>query len=385
MIAVGLMSGTSLDGIDAALIEIRPHGARYTIELLDFVTQPFAPELADALRAALPPNAGSVAQLAKLHHDLGLALAQAAGGVARERRVDFVASHGQSIWHQGERRITMQIGDAFPIRAALHATVCYDFRTADTAAGGCGAPLVPYFDAVMLAADDEDRVALNLGGIANFTVLPRGVVRGPDGAFDVVAYDSGPGNMLIDSFVRLRTGGTATFDRDGALAARGRIDAAVLSSMLSDPYFAAPAPKSTGRERFGAQFLAGHGLDGLSLEDGAATLTALTAASVADAIGKVGLDRPRVLVSGGGAQNPQLMTMLAQRLAGGSVESLAVMGIDPDAKEAIAFALLGYETLRARVSNVPRATGAARAVCLGAIAPYDLTRLLVRVEAECAP
>jgi anhydro-N-acetylmuramic acid kinase len=385
VIAVGLMSGTSLDGIDAALVEIRPHGTRYDIELLDFVTQPFAPDLADALRAALPPNDGSVGRLARLHRELGEAFAQAARAVARERRVDYVASHGQSIWHEGERGVTLQIGDAFAIRAAMDATVCYDFRSADTAAGGCGAPLVPYFDAVMLATDDEDRVALNVGGIANFTLLPRGLERGSDGSFDVVAYDCGPGNMLIDAFVRARTDGASNFDRDGALAARGRIDQNVLQAMYGDPYFALPAPKSTGREHFGAQFLTRYGIDGLSLEDGAATLTALTATSVADAIRATGAQQRRVLVSGGGVRNPQLMSMLAQRLAGSRVESLAVMGIDPDAKEAIAFALLGYETLRARASNVPRATGAKRAVCLGAIAPYDLSRLLVAVEVECAP
>jgi len=384
VIAVGLMSGTSLDGIDAALVEIRPRGDGYAIDLLDFVTQPFAPDLADALPAALPPSPGTIAQLATLHREVGMALARAAGAVARERRVDFVASHGQSIWHDGGRHISLQIGDAFPIREALRTTVCYDFRTADTAAGGCGAPLVPYFDAVMLADADEERVALNLGGIANFSALPRGLRRGADGAFDVLAYDSGPGNMLIDALVRRRTDGAQKFDRDGALAARGRVDAALLEAMLSEPYFTSPSPKSTGRELFGAQFLERYDLDGLSLEDAAATVTALTAASVADAIRGAGLQRPRVLVSGGGARNPTLMGMLGQRLAGSCVESTQTMGIDPDAKEAIAFALLGYETLRGRVSNVPRATGARRAVCLGAVAPHDWARLMVRIEAECA-
>jgi anhydro-N-acetylmuramic acid kinase len=380
VIAIGLMSGTSLDGIDAVLVRIRPRRRTYTIDLLNFITFPFEEALLQRLRAALPPNAGTVADLAQLHHDLGAAFAQAAMQAKSDMPVDYVASHGQTIWHAGERRVTLQIGDPFIIREAMHSTVCYDFRSADCAAGGHGAPLVPYVDALMLGSDDEDRVAVNIGGIANLTVISRGA-----GPYEVVAFDSGPGNMLIDAFVRARTKGEMPFDRDGALALAGRVNSAALDAMLADPYFAFPPPKSTGRERFGAHFLQAHAshLDRLSLEDGAATLTALTVRTLADAIALAAPSHAHVLVSGGGAHNRALMGGLQERLPHARVERSDVMDFHGDAKEAIAFALLGYETLRGRAANVPRATGAEHPVPLGSIAPYDLHSLLAKVDAEC--
>lgn len=386
MKAIGLMSGTSFDGIDAVLVDIVPRGDGYSATQIDFVSLPYADDVARRLRAALPPNRGSLQELAELHRDVGLEFARAARAVASDARVDFVASHGQSMWHDGERNVTLQIGDPFVIREAMHATVCYDFRTADTAAGGCGAPLVPYVDAMLLASGDESRVALNLGGIANLTVLPRGLQRGAGGGYDVVAFDTGPSNMLIDAFVYARSNGERRFDRDGELAARGRINEALLKAMLAEPYFAQAPPKSTGRELFGAQFLDRYAaqLDDLSDEDGAATLTALTVASVGVAIAAHAPGVGRVIASGGGARNPTLMAGLARRLAPAIVESSDAAGIDADAKEAIAFAILGYETLRGRPGNVPRVTGARHPSVLGGIAPHDLARLLVRIEAECA-
>jgi anhydro-N-acetylmuramic acid kinase len=380
MIAIGLMSGTSLDGIDAVLVRIRPRRRTYSVDLLNFVTCPFEDTLLQRLRGALPPNAGTVADLAQLHHDLGAAFAHAAELAMSDMPIDYIASHGQTIWHAGERHITLQIGDPFMIREVMQTTVCYDFRSADCAAGGHGAPLVPYVDALLLASDDEDRVAVNIGGIANLTVMPRGV-----GPYDVIAFDSGPGNMLIDAFVCARTNGDMLFDRDGALAAAGRVDADALAAMLADPYFALLPPKSTGRERFGAHFLQGHAsrLERLCLEDGAATLAALTVRSLADAIASTAPAGAHVLVSGGGAHNPVLMSGLQERLPGMRVERSDVMNFHGDAKEAIAFALLGYETLRGRAANVPRVTGAQHPVPLGSIAPYDLHSLLAKVEAEC--
>ncbi len=375
MIAVGLMSGTSLDGIDAALVELTPRADGYAIELLRFQTLPFERELAEALRAALPPQRGSTEDVARLHHRLGEAFAHAASEVLRGDRVDFIASHGQTIFHDGERSVTLQIGDAFVIREALRACVCYDFRSADCAAGGAGAPLVPFLDALLFGDEHEDRVAVNIGGIANLTILPKGG--------EASAFDAGPGNMLLDTFVAQRTGGSELFDRDGAHAARGSVDAALLERMLADPYFSASAPKSTGRERFGAQFLRAHpALEALSLEDGLATLTQLSAVVLADAIEGSGLERPRVILSGGGAYNRALTSRLQTRLPAARVERSDGMGIPADAKEAIAFAVLGYETLRERAANVPKATGARRRVPLGAIAPYGLKELLERVERE---
>ena len=380
MIAIGLMSGTSLDGIDAALVRIVPRGDGYDIELLNFATKPFDEDLDRSLRAALPPHEASASAIAELHRRLGAAFARAARSVAGALSVDYVASHGQTIYHDGAAHLTMQIGDPFVIREALRATVCYDFRTADCVAGGTGAPLVPYVDVLLLGDPQEDRVALNLGGIANVTALPRGA--SPN---DALAFDTGPGVMLIDAFVQMRTGGAARYDEDGSLAAAGTPDTTALAAMLADPYFTLSPPKSTGREQFGAHFLLARSalLERLSLEDGCATLTELTAASVAGAIVSLGMARARVLCSGGGARNLALLRRLAARLPEARVEPSESIGVNGDAKEAVAFAVLGYETLRERAANVPRVTGASRAVPLGAIAPFALHRLLAEVESEC--
>jgi anhydro-N-acetylmuramic acid kinase len=379
MLAVGLMSGTSLDGIDAALVRICPRGPTYELELVRFQTFPFDPALRDDLLAALPPNVGSVAAVAQLHHALGRAFAQAAKAVIGSQQIDFVASHGQTLWHDGPRHVTLQAGDAFIIREATGATVCYDFRSADCAANGQGAPLVARVDALLLGGAGEDRVALNLGGIANVTFLRKGAA--PE---EAVAFDTGPGTMLLDAFVAERTDGRQPFDADGDLARRGRVDETLLDEMLADEFFAAPIPKATGRERFGIHFLAQHArLKALALEDGAATLTELTAASVARAIRDAGLQTARVIAAGGGARNRRLMQRLAARLEDASVECSDAMGMPVEAKEAMAFVVLGYETLRERAGNVPAATGADRPVVLGAIAPQNLRELLARVEREC--
>jgi anhydro-N-acetylmuramic acid kinase len=370
------MSGTSLDGIDAALVEIVPRGPRYAVELLRFATKPFEGELRRALAAALPPNEGSVSLVAALHRALGEAFAAAAVAIAAGERVAYVASHGQTVWHDGARHVTLQLGDAFVIREAVSATVCYDFRSADCAAGGHGAPLVPYVDELLLADSSEDRVALNIGGIANLTILPR------DGS--AWAFDTGPGTMLLDAIVAERTRGAAAYDAGGALAAAGSIDQPLLEAMLADEYFSLPPPKTTGRERFGAQFLARHGdrLARVSLEDGLATLSELTAMTIASAIEAAGMARSRTIVSGGGARNATLFGRLAKRLSQARVELSDAMGIPADAKEAIFFAVLGYETLRGRAANLPRATGAERAVPLGAVAPFELARVLGEIDRE---
>lgn len=380
MIAVGLMSGTSLDGVDAALVRLVPRGRSYEVDVLDFQTTPYGEAARDALREALPPNPGSTRAVARLHQMLGETFAQAALEVAGDSAVDFVASHGQTIYHDGDAHTTLQVGDPFAIRQAVKRTVCYDFRSADCAAGGQGAPLVPYVDALLLASDSEDRVAVNIGGIANLTVIPR-----RSAPQDVVAYDSGPGNMLIDAFISRRTNGREPFDRDGKAALAGSVNEAALKAMLADSYFALPPPKTTGRERFGTQFLDEYEswLAGLSLEDGAATLAALTAASLASAIESSAAGAGRVIVSGGGARNPAIMRELQRRLPHRRVETSDAMNVPADAKEAVAFAILGYETLRGRAANVPRSTGARSAVVLGAIAPFELTGLLEKMRAEC--
>lgn len=378
MIAVGLMSGTSLDGIDAGLVRIVPVGATYQLELLEFRTVAYDRATIRKLREILPPNAGTAAALAELHGVIGRAFGAAAKVVAGLQQIDYVASHGQSVYHDGERSITLQIGDAFAIREATEATVCYDFRSADCAVGGHGAPLVPYVDRLLLQSPIEERIALNIGGIANFTHLPTNG--------NLSACDTGPGNMLIDAFVQQRTGGAMTFDRDGALAARGKADPAVLAVMLADPYFAKATPKSAGREQFGSQFLTEHDsrLRSLSIQDGAATLAALTAQSIADAVKSVCDPGARIIASGGGVHNRELLRQLQERLSGYLVEASSTMGISVDGKEALAFAVLGYETLRGRAANLTGATGASKPVPLGAIAPCKIAGLLAKMEIECA-
>jgi anhydro-N-acetylmuramic acid kinase len=376
--AVGLMSGTSLDGIDAALVEITPRDRGYALDLVRFETYAYDDGLLRALQSALPPQSGSVAVVAALHHALGQAFARAAGAIADGRRIGYVASHGQTVWHDGARHVTLQLGDPFAVRDGVCATVCYDFRSADCAAGGHGAPLVPYVDALLFSDALEDRIAVNLGGIANVSFLPK------DDPGGVTAFDTGPGNMLMDAFVRERSAGA--IDRDGALAAGGKVDAELLAAMLTDDYFALTPPKSTGRERFGSQFFGRYGerLSRLSIEDGLATLAELTAASIADAVSASGFAPYRAILSGGGTHNAHLVARLTARLSPARVEDSGAMGIPPDAKEAMAFAVLGYETLRGRAANVPRATGAESSVPLGAIAPYRLRELLEDVERECA-
>lgn len=380
MLAVGLMSGTSLDGVDAALVEILPRPSGYAVTLRTFLTQPFERNLRDALLAALPPNAGGLSALALLHRTLGRAYAAAVGAIAPAEPIGYVASHGQTVWHDGAAHVTLQIGDAFEIRDAAKATVCYDFRSADCVAGGHGAPLTAFVDALLLGSASQDCVAVNLGGIANVTLLKAGAA--PE---EARGFDTGPANMLIDGFVRDRTRGIQSFDRDGALAAAGRVDDALLHAMLGDAYFEASPPKTTGREHFGVQFLGLHGeaLVQLSLEDGAATLTELTAVTIAQAIAREGFGGARVFVSGGGAGNAVLLSRLAARLGRSQVETTDALGIPVDAKEAIVFAVLGYETLRGRPANALGATGAARRVALGAIAPDRLRELLAQIESEC--
>lgn len=378
MRVIGLMSGTSLDGIDAALIDLVPSGHGYAMDLKRFVTLPFNRDLYAQLVDALPPNVANVSTAASLHRRLGHALADAAAAVA-EGRIDFIASHGQTIWHDGANASTVQIGDPYVVRDRIGATVCFDFRGADCAAGGHGAPLVPYVDALFFSDPVEDRVAINIGGIANVTVLPRGSNSVS------CAYDSGPGNMLLDAFVRSRSNGQVTMDRDGALAARGTVDRELLAAMSTDAYFALPPPKSTGREYFGERFLVQHDarLRALADVDGAATLAELTARTVADAIAATAFAAPRAIVSGGGSRNPDLMARLRRNAPHARIDTSDDHSVPSDAKEAIVFAILGYETLRGRPANAPVATGARQATVLGAIAPHRLSELMARVEQEC--
>jgi anhydro-N-acetylmuramic acid kinase len=385
MRALGLMSGTSLDGIDAALVEIVPRGGGYAIELVRFTCEAFDEAFCARLRAALPPHAAAPGELAALDAELGERFAAASLRLARGEPVDYVASHGLTLFHRGEASQTMQIGDPYRVRDALGAAVVFDFRRADCALGGNGAPLVPYVDALLFASDQCDTVALNLGGIANVTVLPRGATLEA-----ASAWDTGPGNLLLDAFVRRRTNGAERMDRDGALAARGTPSERVVRELIAREMFflALPPPKSTGRERFGDALLDAQAdlFAGLSLEDGCATLAAFTVATIVESLELYGPAGARVIASGGGVHNRALFGMLRERLArsGCSLHPSDEFGVPGDAKEAIAFAVLGYETLRGRPASLPGTTGARRPAVLGAIVPFALEALLAKMRAECA-
>ncbi|MEZ5066864.1 MAG: anhydro-N-acetylmuramic acid kinase [bacterium] len=368
---VGLMSGTSMDGVDAAVCEIGGPAEAPTVREIGFVTDPYPENVLRRLRQVSSGDTHSAAEFCRLDHEIGEAFGRAALRVLAEssiprEQVDLVASHGQTIHHEPFRRETWQLGEPSRIAAAVRAPVVSDFRRADQAVGGHGAPLVPLFDALLLRHQKRNRVLLNIGGIANLTVLPAG--HGSEGVF---AFDTGPGNVLIDEFVARATDGRRRLDEDGRLAAAGEIDMDLLSGFLEHPYFLEEPPKSTGRETFGAPFvaltLAEWARRGDRIEDVVATLTEFTALSITESIREYVLPHvavDEVLVSGGGVHNATLMARMRADLDL-PFDSLQAAGFSPDAKEALAFALLGRETICGRAGNVPGATGAREAVPLG--------------------
>lgn len=379
---IGLMSGTSADGMDAAVVEISGGPTRWRWKLLGFRCIPWQLELRAAILDACRPDA-PLQQITALHYRLGSAFAEAAreaadaAGIALSQ-VDAIASHGQTVWHQPTpleiagvgATGTLQLGDANVIAAETGCVVVADFRAADMALGGQGAPLVPFADFVLFRSARETRAVQNLGGIANVTFLRKGGTLD-----DVRAFDTGPGNMVIDALARRVTEGRLQYDAAGALAARGQVNEPLLRELLAYPYFSAPPPKSTGREAFGtdyaAQFYQEAQRHACSDADTLATATALTAETIARAYHNWLLPcspLDTVILGGGGVQNPTLVRMLSERLAPARVTTHAVFGLPDEAKEAVAFALLGYETLHGRPSNVPAATGARAQAVLGKIA-----------------
>jgi len=386
MLVLGLMSGTSVDAIDAALVEVGHADDTLHVSLHAFIMQPFETALRRQITALLPPHSGSTRDVCEAGVLLGEAFAGAAEAVACHagvplKSIDLIASHGQTVYHQVAPhtvRSTLQLGSPAVIAQRTGCTVVADFRPRDIAAGGQGAPLVPYLDALLFRDPPHRRALQNIGGIGNVTYLP------PDGP--ITAFDTGPGNVLVDEAVRLLTDGTAAFDRDGRMAAAGHVNEGLLNEWLMHPFFHLPPPKSTGREQWGAReaqhYAASARERGLSPEDTIATLTALTAHSMAGAYRRFMGGVDEVLVSGGGARNPTLVTMLRALLPQTEVHPLDDAGLDADAKEAVAFAVLGYATLHGWINNVPAATGASHAVVLGSVTPGANYRpLLERVLA----
>ena len=377
--AVGLMSGTSLDGVDAALVEIHNSGVDTRVELLHFVTHPYPAGLKETLLQISASDGGSTGELCRLNFLLGHLFADAVQALLQAAHFDparlhFIASHGQTVQHlpQPETRFgyevtgTLQIAEPSVIAKRTGVPTVADFRPADMAEGGQGAPLVPYFDYLLFHSADTNRGLLNLGGIANLTVLPKEA-----GLDQNTAFDTGPGNMVIDTVTAELFG--QPYDRDGALAATGTVSEKLLRFGLKHPYFERRPPKSTGREEFGAEFSRrfvrqGRRL-GLRPEDVVATATELTAATVHQAYADfVEKETPldELIVSGGGARNGVLMQSLQEKFSL-PVRPIDEFGIPAEAKEAVCFAVLGNETLAGHPNNVPAATGARRATVLGKI------------------
>ena len=387
-LVIGLISGTSADGVDAALVKIVGREPD-RVETIAFTTKPYPTEIRETvLRVS---HNGDVETLCWLNFVLGEIFAEAALEVIKvagvsAKRVSLIGSHGQTVRHlppkpsssvlrPSSRQVgTLQIASPAVIAFRTGIPVVSDFRTKDMAAGGQGAPLVPLVDWLLLRHSRKNRIALNIGGIANLTVLPAGAR-----ASDVVAFDSGPGNMLIDGAVRHFSCGQESFDRNGEWAKRGKVDKNLLRWLMRHPFLRQPPPKSTGREMFGESFLQ-RILErskrlGLAPHDVVATLTAFTASSVADAIERFVLPKvgsvDELIVSGGGANNPVLMAMLKERMPQISIHRSDEFGINADAKEAIAFAVLAHRTVMGLAGNLPSATGAKMPVILGSITLPD--------------
>jgi anhydro-N-acetylmuramic acid kinase len=360
----GVMSGTSLDGIDVAIVEIR--GRR--VETIGFQSTPYPDPVRAAILSVSGGGAGGSAcllpsrEISRLNFQLGELYARAVLKAVRKfGPVKLIGCHGQTIYHEGGAN-TLQIGEAAVLAERTGVPVVSNFRARDIAAGGQGAPLVPFVDTVLFRHPKRMRIALNIGGIANITVIPPNAR--PE---DVTAFDTGPGNMVIDALAREFSKGKLNCDRGGRIAESGRVDTALLDSLLADGYYRRKPPKSAGREQYGAEFVARMKQSGLTLPDLIATATVLTAATVAMAVAPVADSKADLIVSGGGAHNPRIMAHLAAFLPGVAISTSADHGIDIDAKEAIAFALLAHETWLGRPSNLPSATGARRAVVLGDI------------------
>jgi anhydro-N-acetylmuramic acid kinase len=393
-ICIGLISGTSVDGIDVAIVEISGHASDASVRLLAFDTLPYAEPVRTELLALYDDQSNAVARLCSLNFSIGEAFAQATATVAERTGIDLatvevIGSHGQTVWHQPAHDpawplstpSTLQIGEASVIAAITGAPVMADFRVADMAVGGQGAPLAPYFDWAIMTDPEKGRCVQNIGGIGNVTWLPAGAALD-----DVVAFDTGPGNILIDGLVTLLTRGEQTFDRDGVFAAQGSMIPGMVDHLLEDPYLSNAPPKSTGREYYGMPQVRALMAE-IDLPEGAltgdddtmrqrgcdlvATVTAYTARSIGDAYRRWLPELPdEVLVNGGGCRNPVLMRMIASDLPGIPVMATDAIGYDGDAKEALAFALIAHDSLAGYPTNIPGATGARRAVPLG-----KLTRL----------
>lgn len=381
MTVAGIMSGTSADGIDVAVVRIAAGRQRPKLTLLAHEPYPFGAALRRAILAAMNSTATSTAELARLHWRMGIAYAEAVAAIMKRHKleIDLVGCHGQTLYHQPRAAryagrnfaCTWQVGEAQVIASALGIPVVSNFRPADILAGGQGAPLVPLLDYVLFADRKRGRVLQNIGGIANLTAIPAGASQGA-----VIAFDAGPGNMVVDWLAQQLF--SKRFDRNGALAASGTVLKPALNAALRHPYFRQKPPRTAGREQFGheyaAEFLASCRRFSKKPEDAIATATALSAQTIARSyerfVHAAMKGRPvDYIVSGGGALNGTLMAMLEAELSplGCELAASVDFGLPVEAKEAAAFALLAWQTWHRLPGNIPAATGAKHPAILGQI------------------
>jgi len=363
------MSGTSLDAIDVAIVDITGRAAP-RFKMVAFHSIPYPRNVRAAL-LGVSNTMTHTAAISRLNFLLGELYAEAVIDTCRRKRVplkslDLIGMHGQTIYHEGEpaeylgRKVasTLQIGEAAVVAERAGVPTISNFRERDMAAGGRGAPLAPYVDYLLFRSRTRNRVALNIGGIANITAIPAG-----GKLEDIAAFDVGPGNMVIDALVSHMTGGREACDRDGLIARGAKVHQGLLDSMQRDPFLARTGPKTAGREQFGQPFVSGLIATGIPLPDLIATATEFTVYAAVSQIYRT-IEPDEIIVSGGGVHNRWMMRRLQQE-SSAPVASSARFGVDPDAKEALAFAVLAYESFRLRPANVPAATGARRAVVLG--------------------
>lgn len=362
MRVIGLISGTSHDGVDGCHVEFEQSGAGLEARIVASNVVPYPPELRERIAAALPPNPTTVAEVCALDILIGEHFARVATGLDVEG-CDLVSSHGQTVFHwveDGRARGGLQLGNLWSLAESTGRPVLTDHRAADIAAGGQGAPLVPVLDVLLLAGRPRC-AALNLGGISNMTVV--------DPNTEPYAYDLGPANALVDAAVVRMSAGEERYDLDGRYASRGRVDEELLADLLAEPYYSWPAPKSTGKELFHDAYLDGYrsrhpDVEGVDL---VATLTELSARVVGAELSKAGVTE--VFASGGGTSNPVLMHRIQEAADGVRVATIDELGVPSDVKEAMAFALIGYLTAHELPGNVPSCTGAGGPRVLGRLGP----------------
>jgi len=377
------MSGTSADGMDLAIVDITGAPPAVSVKLIKHIQIDYAPELRAEIFACFRPESSGVDRLSRLNVALGEAYASAALALIdatnlKPDDIDLISSHGQTLWYDAPTNSSsgtvLTLGEAAVIAERTGITTINHLRSRDLAAGGRGAPLVSFLDWLLFRHSIQGRAIQNIGGIGNVTALPPFSLDAPP-----FAFDTGPGNMIMDYCANRATGGIQQYDRDGLIAASGRVHETLLAELMKEPYLHMPPPKTTGRELFGVQFGAtvwerGEALT-MSTPDIVATVTAFTAETIAAAY-RAWIPWPvaELYVAGGGALNPTLMAMLRTRIPTARVSAHDELGIPAVAKEAILFALLGYETWHGRSGSLPTFTGAARPVILGSITPGRLWR-----------